>query len=354
MTSGHGVLTLVADSALRAEIDRVAAAAGLPTVHEADGLSRGAWTGAAAVVVDTDGARACQAAGLRRRRHVTVVCATAPCEADWHSAISVGAQRVLTLPDDDGHLVRALVEAAESVSEPGRAGAVVAVLAGRGGAGASLFSAALSLTAQSALLVDADPWSGGVDILLGSERQPGLRWPDLTLQGGRLSFRALSDALPTCRGVTVLSGGRVACEPSPAALVSVVDAGRRAGVTVVCDLPRRGGDAVQAALDAADLVVVVTCSDVRSCAATAATASVVTALNPNAGLVIRGPAPGGLRATEVADAVGLPVLATMRPQPRLAPLLERGGLQIGRRSPLAVAARRVLAVLDQHPVAAAS
>jgi len=50
---------------------------------------------------------------------------------------------------------------------------------------------------------------------------------------------------------------------------AVVDAGRRGGVVVVCDLPRRLTDATQAALDAADLVVVVSLCDVRACAATA-------------------------------------------------------------------------------------
>lgn len=351
MTSSHGVLTLVADAALRAEIDRVAAAAGLPTVHgdRRSEPNRGSWTGAAAVVVDADGARRCLAAGLRRRHHVTVVCDTQPSDDDWQSAISVGAQHVLTLPDDDGRLVRALVEAADSVSEPGRAGAVVAVIAGRGGAGASLLAAALALSAESALLVDADPWSGGIDLLLGSERQPGLRWPDLTLEAGRLSYSAISEALPNHRGVSVLSGGRVQCEPGASALTAVLDAGRRGGVTVVCDLPRRSTDATHAAMDAADLVVVVTSSDVRSCAATSTAAQALSAINPNVGLVVRGPAPGGLRANDIAEIVGLPLLAAMRPQPRLADELERGGLRLGRRSPLAVAARRVLEVLEQHP-----
>lgn len=353
MTSSHGVLTLVADPVLRAEIDRVAAAAGLPTVHgdlRAE-PNRGSWVGAAAVVVDTEGAIRCRAAGLRRRPHVTVVCDTQPGDGDWQSAISIGAQQVLQLPDEDGQLVRALVEAADSVSEPGRAGAVAAVIAGRGGAGASLFSTALALCAESALLVDADPWSGGIDLLLGSERQPGLRWPDLTLEAGRLRYSAIRDALPSHRGVSVLSGSRVHCEPGAAALTAVLDAGRRGGTTVVCDLPRRATDAAHAALDAADLVVVLTSSDVRSCAATSTAAPVLTAINPNVGLVVRGPAPGGLRADDVAKIVGLPLLAAMRPQPRLAEELERGGLRVSRRSPLAMAARRVLAVLEQHPAA---
>jgi hypothetical protein len=72
------------------------------------------------------------------------------------------------------------------------------------------------------------------------------------------------------------------------------------------------------------------------------------ATNPNVGLVVRGPSPGGLRPADVAQLVGLPPLAAMRAQPAVATMLERGGLTLRRRSPLASAARRVLAVLHQQ------
>ena len=60
-------------------------------------------------------------------------------------------------------------------------------------------------------------------------------------------------------------------------------------------------------------------------------------------------APGGLRSSDVAEIVGLPLLAAMRPQSDVAVVLERGGLRLRRRSPLAAAARRVLTVVHQHP-----
>jgi len=128
---------------------------------------------------------------------------------------------------------------------------------------------------------------------------------------------------------------------------AIIDAGRRGGVTVVCDLPRRLTDSTQTALDAADLVVVLSPCDVRACAATAALTPVLAAINPNLGLVVRGPSPGGLRAAEVADISGLPLLAWMRAQPQLAEQSEHGGLRLGPRSALTGAARRVLAVLPR-------
>ncbi len=132
-------------------------------------------------------------------------------------------------------------------------------------------------------------------------------------------------------------------------LGAVIDAGSRAGVTVVCDVARQPTPASETALAAADLVVLITTADVRSCAATAATAQWASAGNPNTGVVVRGPSPGGLRPIDVARIVGLPVLASMRPEPGIEPRLERGGLRLRRRSPLAGAARKVLGVLCQNP-----
>jgi secretion/DNA translocation related CpaE-like protein len=161
----------------------------------------------------------------------------------------------------------------------------------------------------------------------------------------------MRDALPRHHGICMLSGTRREYELDASAVEAVVDAGRRGGATVVCDLPRRLTDATQTALDAADLVVVISQCDVRACAATATIAAVIAAINANVGLVVRGPSPGGLRADEVAEIAAVPLLATMRPEPRLAEQLEHGGLRLRRRSALAAAARRVLAVLPVRPPA---
>jgi secretion/DNA translocation related CpaE-like protein len=353
MTASNGILSLVGDPALRDDVDRIAAAVGLPVVHAFDPSGRNVWTGAAAVLLDVAAARRCADRALPRRGRVVLVVRAEPEPADFQTAIAVGAQRVIVLPGHDGELMAELSIAADACREEDRRGAVVGVIAGRGGAGASVFATALAQTADDALLVDADPWGGGIDLILGCEGQEGLRWPDLTLQGGRLSYSALRDALPQRHGVRVLSGGRTGSDIDAAPLGAVLDAGSRGGATVVCDLPRRSTGAVEAALDAADLVVVIAPADVRSCAAAAAITPWVSSAIPNAGVVVRGPSPGGLRSAEVAQIVGLPLLAAMRAQPGVADALERGGLRLRRRSPLAVAARRVLTVLHQHHVAAA-
>lgn len=329
------------------------AATGTPVVHASEPSSRKVWTEATAVVLDLTGARRCVARAMPRRTRVVLVGRAEPCGADWQVAIEVGAQRVLTLPEQDDELMAELAGAAEELQEEGSRGAVAAVVAGRGGAGASVFATALALSAPEALLIDVDPWSGGIDLVVGGEAESGLRWPDLRLHGGRLSYGSLRDALPRVRGVTVLSGSRTGCDVDPVPLGAVIDAGSRGGATVVCDVPRRSTAAAETALAAADLAVVLTPADVRSCAAADTVARWVSTLNPNSGVVVRGPAPGGLRSAEVAEIVGLPLLAGMRPQPGVAVTLERGGLRIGRRSPLGRAARRVLTILQQHPAVAA-
>lgn len=352
MNGRAGVLAMLAETAMRDDVDRVAAAAGVAVVHVAQPPSRQAWTGASAVLLDAAGAGSCSAPSLPRRTHVIMLSSAEPGAADWHGAIAVGADRVMTLPADEAELVAALSEAAAyGGRDADRRGAVLAVMGGRGGAGASLFATALAQSARDALLVDADPWSGGIDLVAGSEDKPGLRWPDLALQHGRLDFAALRQALPRIGGLSVLSSVRGGNDVEPGPLAAVVDAGRRGGATVVCDLPRRLTRAVEFAVDTADLVVLVTTADIRGCAATTAVAAALSAINPNVGLVVRGPSPAGLRPADVARTVELPLLAAMRAQPPLAAMLERGGLRIGHRSPVTAAARRVLAVLARHPLA---
>jgi secretion/DNA translocation related CpaE-like protein len=357
MTS-NGVLALIADGGLRDEVQRIAAAAGVRVVYADEPSGRKVWTGAAAVLLDVAAARRCRELGMPRRRTVLLIAAATPDAPEFEAAMLIGAQQVITLPGEEAGLVGVLSDAVAGESG-GHRGAVVAVIGGRGGGGASVFAIALAQAVGEptgeCLLVDADPWGGGIDLALGAESDAGLRWPDLAAAGGRLSYPALRDALPHRRGVVMLSAGRRGADLVPEALAAVVEAGSRAGATVICDLPRQSSPAVETVLAEADLVVVVTPAEVRACAATQVVAEWVTAINPNVGLVVRGPAPGGLRAAEMASILGLPLLAAMRAENTLDGALERGGLGRGlrRRSPLAAAAREVLAVLQQQPGEAA-
>lgn len=338
---------VVSDPELAAGTERIAAAVGARTVR-AQTPGRRSWLAAAAIVVDESGALLCLQAGLPRRDGVMLVGADTPSSTSWSAAIDIGAQHVCVLPAQEAELVRHLAGATEPGPMAGRGGPVLAVAAGRGGGGASVFAAALGMCAGDALLVDLDPCGGGIDLLLGGESAPGLRWPDLKVHSGRLSWVALRDVLPRRLDVSILSGIRSCYEIDPDAVAAVVDAGRRGGATVICDIPRQLTPAAACALQFADLVVVVTSCDVRAAAATSATLGALRNINTAVGLVVRGPSPGGLVAREVADAAAAPLLAAMRPEPMLAARLEQGGLRLRRRSPLARAAAAVLDVVQRN------
>lgn len=345
MTSTATVLALLGEPDLLADAERVIAAAGAHMVP-ATTPARQSWIAAAAVILDEVCARRCVQTSMPRRDGVVLVVPEEPTPAVWSAAIAVGAQHVCALPRQETELVHVLSEAVEQGEAASTLGPVIAVIPGRGGGGASVFAAAMSQCAQQALLIDLDPYGGGVDLLLGIESTPGLRWPDITAHGGRLGWSAVREALPRRGTVTVLSAARGFHDIDPHLVAAMADAGRRGGSAVVCDLSRQVSGPCAMALELADLVVVVAGCDVRGIAASAALTNVLRSVNPNVGLVLRGPAPGGMTTRDAVEVVGVPLLAAMRPEPMLAQRLDQRGLRLRRRSPLAVAAQRVLGLLN--------
>lgn len=349
-------LVITRDRELLDDLDRVAAAAGCE-LDRADGVPPGrpGWSSAPLVLMDAAAVDECAAAGLGRRPGVFVLCRGEPPHDLWRRCIEVGAQDVLSLPGAETRLVGALADVLDTATRPGRS---IAVVGGRGGAGASVFAAALALVAlrrwRRALLVDCDPLGGGMDYLLGAEDVTGLRWPQLGLSGGRVASAALHDALPTVPAdggrMTVLSCGRGGGAPNAEAVAAVVDAGRRSGDTVVCDLPRHLPDAAVAAVNRADLAVLVVPAEVRACAAALQVADRLRDLGAPIRLVVRGPSPGGLLPADISRALALPVVAAMRPAPGLAAALDAGRLPFRTlRSPLARGASAVLDTLGGEP-----
>lgn len=263
--------------------------------------------------------------------------------ATWPAALAVGAE-VVTGPgggDLAGWLRGAVAGAAGAVG----------VVGGRGGAGASTAAVALARAAASvsggSVLVDADPLGGGLDLALGAEAQAGLRWPDLREAPG-VPAAGLVAALPVTDGVAVVSHGRDrgggGRAPDAAVTAALLDACLAAGRPVVVDLPRRGDPPTHAALSRCALLVVVVPAEVRACAAAAALLDEWGATVADVRLLVRGPAPAGLTAEDVAAAVGIPSFAEVRPEPGLAAALDRGErVAASARSPLRAWATRVVA-----------
>ncbi|MTD59667.1 septum site-determining protein Ssd [Amycolatopsis pithecellobii] len=341
-------LVIMSDETLLDEVLRLAAAADCEVERAPDLLSAGrSWARAPLVLI---GEEVIQGEfELPRRRDVLLLTKGSPDPETWKRAFAAGVQQVLSLPDAETVVVGALADVAEGPSVPG--GCVVGVLGGRGGAGASIFAAALGLAAgdRSALLVDCDQLGGGLDLLLGAESAEGARWPGLRLDGDRISMEALRRALPeyTHRHgrFPFLSCDREGQGPTAAALRSVVDAGRRAGKVVICDLPRYPGAAIQPVVNRADLLVLVVPAEVRACVSARRVVEALGDCADKVKLVVRGPAPGGLAPDDAADTVQVPLLTSMAPERHLERSVETGEFILRPRSPLIGAAKMVLAEL---------
>jgi secretion/DNA translocation related CpaE-like protein len=357
----HSPRPLVAtgDEELLDELLRLTAVAGLvPEVAPDAGSAARHWRRAPLVLVGSDLAESLAALDLPARHEVVLVSTDLDDASVWQRAVEAGAQHVALLPDGETWLVEQLTAVAQDRGGPG---AVVAVLGGRGGAGASVLATALAITARRrgdrVLLVDGDPLGGGLDLLLGGEHARGLRWPDLAETRGRVDSRALYDALPRVDELSLLSWDRSdGVAIAPGAMAELLAAGRRGCDLTVVDLPRRLDAAAREALAVACRTLLVVPAEIR---ATAAAARVAAALAagwpegwpsgavttgpgaPGSGggelqLVVRGPAPSGLPAKVIADSLGLPLAGELAAEPHLAEDLERGDPPARRgRGPLA-------------------
>ncbi|WP_169801654.1 septum site-determining protein Ssd [Millisia brevis] len=364
------VLVAVADAGLRADIRRAAAAAGASIIEvtstTGDGRADGPadpgqaapvpsigpvdWRAAHAVVLDTAAAEAILRAGPVPRDRVILVAAGRAELSHWRLAGELGSAGVLVLPRDDAQLARLLAAGTERAA----GGGLVAVVGARGGAGASCFAVALAracITPTSGaaddrrrvLLIDADRLGGGLDLLIGWEDRPGIRWPDLVAEEGRIAADALFAAVPAGDGLAVLSGARTTdgAHPGPAAMRAVLDAVRASGDPAVVDCPRVDDAAADLAIGAADLVVVICPATTPAIAAAGPVIGRLRALTSEIGVVVRGPSALGRRPSEVADLLELPLLAAMRPEPGLDARIDRQGWTPRRRSPLLICAETV-------------
>jgi secretion/DNA translocation related CpaE-like protein len=350
-STGRRPLVVTSDGALLDDLLRLAASRGVDLEVAPDVIAaRDRWAIAPFVLIGADATGACVRARLPLRPSVIVVARGAVAERPWSDAEVLRAEHVAVLPAAEPWLVARLVD---HVAAPPGAGRVVAVLGGRGGAGASVLATALAVTAmrsgRAALLVDADPLGGGLDLVLGWESVEGLRWPELFGASGRVDPPALVGALPRRGSLCVLSFGRGDSGAVPAdAMAATLDAGRRGRDVVVVDLPRRLDDAAALyALNAADRVLLVVPAELRACAAAARVVAALRPHRPSLSVVVRGPTPGRLTPSDIADTLDLPLAGALRPEPGLGRALEHGRAPAADGDgPLAGLCRRILADLE--------
>jgi secretion/DNA translocation related CpaE-like protein len=326
MADSGRIAVVTAREDLRTAVLRLAAlvGAGADAATDSAGV-RGLWRLARIVVVGSDLAEAVAAAGLQRRADVVVVAVGEPDAGLWRAAVELGATSVVTLPAGERELIELLGAALEETTV---GSATIAVVGGCGGAGASTLASALAVscarTARTAL-VDGDCFGGGIDLVLGAERQAGARWPDLAQTRGRLGSTELDQALPHLDRLAVLSWDRAgATVVEPAAVGAVMAAATRAFTSVVIDLPRRV-DAISTILvGAADRIVMVVPATVRATAAAATVAPQLRRLCGELQVVVRDAGSGRLSVAEVGTALGLPTVASFHSESSVAAAADRG------------------------------
>lgn len=321
-------LLVTGSEVLRGEVEGIVAAAGRRLTLARDAAEAAPyWDSAGAVLVGSD----VPELPLRRRAPAVLVGLSGEGDSLWQLAAAMGAERVAVLPEGSPWLAEYLSRS--HAPDPG--GNVLGVIGGCGGAGATtaaiwLAQAAAEMGAR-VLLIDGDPWGGGLELALAAEEEPGLRWPDLAEASGSIDPDQLHEALPEAGGFSFLSWpGNRERPPAidPAAVAGVLDAARRCYELVVLDIGR-GREAVRTFAWECDRVVVVLPAQLR---AAVASARLVPELPPvETALVIRAKPGAAFDYQLISQAVGLPVQGIM-PEVRgtaaateLGRLLDTGG-----------------------------
>lgn len=305
---------------------RLAAAAGLElTVADSAAAAVARWARAPLILVGEDMLGALVDRCLPRRPDVLVLSRADPWRdgdsvTRWRLAVELGADHVVELPEAERWLVDRLGDVADG---PALEGPQVCVVPGRGGAGASTLACLLAMGSPAdALLLDLDPLGGGLDARLGLEDVRGLRWRELSAASGRLSPRALAEALPSAKGkhalVSVVSADRgSASTPTVDAVDALLQAGRRGFGLTVIDCPRVDTDITRLAWSRSRLGVVVVPADLLGAVASASLVASMRQICPDVRIVIRRGRQRALDDEDIARALDVPILGTFDDDKRI-------------------------------------
>jgi secretion/DNA translocation related CpaE-like protein len=347
-------LLVSADELLIAEVLRLAAAAGVvPGIARDLSSALRVWPSAPVVLIGSDLAEEVALLHAPRRPNVHVVGHGPVPDGLFRSALQAGAENVAELPLSETWLIELLTDVGDGASVPG---VTIGVVGGSGGAGATVFAAALALGCRpfgSTLLVDADPLGAGVDRVLGMECLDGVRWDALLQATGRLSARSLRETLPQRDGLAVLTWPVDRANSLQAfAMREVLSAGRRGFDTLVLDLPRHPDQVIDEVLARCDHIVLVSTLTVPAVTSASRVARRLPPA-PRRHLVTRG-GHAGVSPGEVSKLLGVPLLSAMADQRGLDESVNLGaGPLRSRRGTLARAARECAGLLVEGRAAAA-
>lgn len=316
-------LIVTADDGLLDEALRLCAAVGATPVVAGDiTAARRSWKEAPAVVVCADLVAALARTEPSRRDGVVVI--GHDTTGVWPSAVALGAERVCEVPRDQDAVIEALANALEGNGEA----CVVSVMGGCGGAGATTLAASLVLAGArrgfASLLLDADPFGGGIDLVLGHENVEGMRWRDLDRTQGRVSGESLRQVLPSRSGVSTLSWDRgEPVDVHSSSVRAVLAAAARAYDLVAVDVPRQFDDVTEEILGRSVLIVLLVPEDIHALSASGRVLAQLQRHTGNVALLTRARR-GGIGSSAVSETLGLPVLGRVRHERHLASNLDAG------------------------------
>ncbi|GAA1475286.1 pilus assembly protein CpaE [Corynebacterium felinum] len=212
-------------------------------------------------------------------------------------------------------------------------GKVLCVSGAVGGAGASTFAAALALAAHKehpTVLIEADPNSGGIDLLVGIENTAGLRWNDMKFTEGSIDGTQLFHALPhTAEGLAVLSiarNGDISGITEEGLLIAIT--ALKSTYTVVIDMPNYMRFFSTVA-EQSDCTIILIPAEVRAAAAAARVLAKLRARRVDTCAIMRHRGWSGLRRKDLPTIIGCPVAAEVfldKKLPRTAELTGLGNI----------------------------
>ncbi|WKD56724.1 hypothetical protein CAPI_00725 [Corynebacterium capitovis DSM 44611] len=324
ITLTEPLLVAVDDASVHPEAIHIAAATGRPIVDvgPADSLLPD-YPRAYAVLLDVT--FAAQTAHLPPRPGVFLVGADLA-DVEATAAIYPHVSGSFVLPAQAGDVLRALSALASTRPLVKNRGRTIAVVGAAGGVGTSTFGAALARQAGAAhtpTLIDADRYSGGLDLLLGIEGEIGARWGEIVVGEGAVNRDDVRRALPATKdGIAVLTHARTTVNDpyalDGATLERLITAVGGAGLTVV--------DAPVDLLPRVDVVVVLTPAEVRGAAAAARLVAECAAAGATCAMVVRHRGWSSLSAQEVERVAHTHVVAEVGNIPRLSRVVETSGL----------------------------